>query len=126
MPENKNAIGPTDLDELLRNSESLSISREQFGNNVDAEITRLDAEVRNRNSVSDNKHRSKIALILTWAFVSIVGAIVIFGPIFNATIGREAPIDIRGLLESFNSVFGTVLGFAIGYYFKDRAIGKND
>lgn len=72
------------------------------------------------NSKQDNRNRSKIAFILTIAFVVIAIIIIIGAPIYNATIGKETPIDINGTLSSFGSLFGTALGFVLGYYFKDK------
>ena len=82
------------------------------------EKMRLEADIENKKQ--DNTSRSKIANWLTKAFIGIAGVIIIGTPIYNATIGVNTQIDIRGLLSEFGSIFGTALGFVLGYYFKDK------
>ena len=118
--KNKYRDDITTLDELLRASTELTTNQEEFGNNVVKDIDLMDAETRNSNSSRDNQYRSKIALIFTWSFVIIVGTIIICVPIYNATIGEKSPVDQNSLLGTFQSGFGTILGFVLGYYFKDK------
>lgn len=120
QPKNNNQ---STLNSLLKTGEELKRNQDDFGQIVDAGIRREDARTKNDNSTRDSRHRSKIALIFTWSFVIIMAIIVIFVPFFNATIGNNAQIDQNRLLEVFCSSFGTILGFVLGYYFKDKNDG---
>lgn len=111
------------LSELLKTSSELATNQENFENNLDTDIDLLNARTRNSNSTRDSQYRSRIALILTWAFIIMIAVIIIGVPICNFFLEKEAQIDQGRLLESFNSIFGTILGFVLGYYFKDRGDG---
>lgn len=95
-----------------RNTSSSSKSDEKFD--------RMWADAEIENSKLDNKSRSKIAYWFTIAFISLSAVIIVGAPIYNATIGRDTQIDIGDLLNSFGALFGTALGFVLGYYFKDK------
>lgn len=82
-----------------------------------AEVKAL-AEVKNENR--DSESRSSIARIITVSFVCLTALILIGVPVYNATIGREFQIDISDLLGTFGSLYGTALGFVLGYFFKDK------
>lgn len=119
-PTIKKNNNSTVLGELLKASSELTTNQEEFENNVGKDVDLMDAKTRNSNSSRDNQYRSKIALIFTWAFVILVGSIIVGVPIYNATFGSSSQIDQNNLLEAFQSVFGTILGFVLGYYFKDK------
>lgn len=88
--------------------------------NATSRIDEIKVEAELANSKQDNTSRSRIAHGFTFAFIFIVSIIVIGGPIYNVTLGKDAPIDVSGLLSDFVSQFGTPLGFVLGYYFKDK------
>lgn len=79
---------------------------------------RLESEL--AASAQDNTSRSRIAYGFAFGFVGIILLILIGGPIYNASIGKETPIDVQETLTSFMAQFGTPLGFVLGYYFKDK------
>ena len=112
----------TVLDKIVEENEKLTTNQKEFGNNIEM----MDTITRNNNSARDSQYRSRIALILTISFITLAGAIVILTPIYNATFGKETQIDQYRLFELFNSVFGTILGFVLGYYFKDRSNGNKN
>ena len=114
------------IDNLLKNGETYSIDQQSLDAELNHDIATMDAATKNKNITRDSKNRSKIALTLTYAFVFLAAAIIILGPIYNATIGYNTQIKVGELLEVFNSVFGVVLGFVLGYYFKDKTGGKHD
>lgn len=72
------------------------------------------------NSRQDNRSRSHIAYWFSAGFILLMATIIIGGPIYNATIGRENPLDLSQVMSSFVGQFGTPLGFVLGYYFKDK------
>ena len=111
------------LSDLLKSSSELAANQENFENTLSPNIELLNARTRNNNSTRDSQYRSKIALILTWAFIIIISIIIIGVPICNIFLDNNAQIDQGRLLESFNSIFGTILGFVLGYYFKERGDG---
>lgn len=82
------------------------------------EKMRLESEI--ETTKQDNRSRSRIALIFTFAFIGFIGLILIGGPIYNTAVGDSKPIDIQELITTFVAQFGTPLGFVLGYYFKDR------
>lgn len=120
--QNNHSSNPT-LSELLKASSELAANQENFENNLDTDIDLLNARTRNDNSTRDSQYRSRIALMLTRAFIVIMTIIIIGIPIYNAIFGKETLIDQNRLLETFNSIFGTILGFVLGYYFKDKGEG---
>lgn len=87
---------------------------------LDTKIEKLRVESELENSKQDNKSRSRIAYGFTFAFITFIGVILIGGPIYNATIGKNTPIDIAEMMSGFVAQFGTPLGFVLGYYFKDK------
>lgn len=111
------------LSQLLESNSEIQSGQVAISNSLNDEINRMDADTRNRNSLRDSRFRSKIASILTWAFVVLLGIIIVFIPIYNATLGNSSQIDVYRLLEAFNSAFGAVLGFVLGYYFKNKHDG---
>lgn len=88
--------------------------------NFDKRIQKLRIESELENNKQDSKSRSRIAYGFTFAFIALLAVILIGGPIYNATLGVNTPIDITDMLSSFVSLFGTPLGFVLGYYFKDK------
>lgn len=114
------------LEKLLSDSEAITSRQDAVQNSVDLDIKKMNARTLNNNIARDSQNRSRIASRLTWTFIILIGCIIILTPIYNSTIGKESNLDINSLLESFNSVFGPVLGFVLGYYFKDRDNGKNN
>ncbi len=111
------------LSDLLKSSSELATNQKLFENSLETDIDLLNARTRNSNSTRDSQYRSKIALILTWAFIIIISIIIIGVPICNIFLENDTRIDQGRLLESFNSIFGTILGFVLGYYFKDKGEG---
>lgn len=79
---------------------------------------RVEADIENRRQ--DNTSRSKIAYIFTWGFIVLIAVILVGGPLYNATIGQESPVDVNQVMSSFVGQFGAPLGFVLGYYFKDK------
>lgn len=88
--------------------------------NLKSKMDQLRVEAELANSKQDNKSRSRIAYGFTFAFIVLMAVILVGGPLYNATIGRQSPLDINELLSSFVAQFGTPLGFVLGYYFKDK------
>ncbi len=72
------------------------------------------------NSRQDNRSRSRIAYWFSVGFILLMGVIIVGGPIYNATIGKGASLDIAQVMSGFVGQFGTPLGFVLGYYFKDK------
>lgn len=126
QPKNNDLDTNSDIKNILRAVKGLTISQKSFGVNLKKDIDMANARTKNSNSVRDSRNRSKIALILTWSFVIIVAIIIIGPPIYNATIGTNTPVDQNRLLEVFSSLFGTILGFVLGYYFKDKNGGEKN
>lgn len=85
-----------------------------------SKIDEMERLARIDNSRQDNTSRSRIAYAFAFGFVGIIAFILFFGPIYNVTIGKNAPVDVQATLASFMSQFGTPLGFVLGYYFKDK------
>lgn len=83
------------------------------------EQMRVEADIENKRQ--DNTSRSRIAYWLTIAFIALAAIIIVGIPIYNATIGANVQLDISDVLSSFGSIFGTALGFVLGYYFKDKS-----
>ena len=121
--KNNNHDNLTTLGELLKTSTELTSNQENFENTIETDINVMDARTRNDNSTRDSQYRSRIALIFTLSFVTLMSIIIIGTPIYNALVDKERSIDQGSLLEAFNSIFGTILGFVLGYYFKDRGEG---
>ncbi len=82
------------------------------------ETMRVKAQI--ENSRQDNKSRSRIAYGFTFAFIGMLGLILVGGPIYNAVVGPDIALDITELITTFVAQFGTPLGFVLGYYFKDQ------
>ena len=116
----------TILEKLLSDSEAITTRQEGTQEDVELGIKKMNAKTLNSNIARDSQNRSKIASRLTWTFIGLIACIIILAPIYNSTIGKDSKLDINSLLESFNSVFGPVLGFVLGYYFKDRDNGKSN
>ena len=108
-----------EIREIERATNELSNDRGTLEEDKKA-IVGLLARSKVENSSRDSKSRSKIAFLFSIAFVMIVGALIIGGPIFNNVVDDESKIDILELLESFCSHFGIPLGFVLGYYFKTK------
>lgn len=87
-----------------------------FGTRMDQ--MRLEAEL--ANSQQDNRSRSRIAYGFTFAFIGLLGLVIVGAPIYNATIGKDMPLNLTELITTFVAQFGTPLGFVLGYYFKDK------
>lgn len=90
------------------------------GKSLESKLDKLRLESELANSQQDNKSRSRIAYGFTYAFICLIGIILIGGPIYNATFGKDTPIDVADTLSTFVAQFGTPLGFVLGYYFKDK------
>ncbi len=94
----------------------MSEASEQFNNKM--RKMRVESELENIRQ--DNTSRSRIAYCFTLAFIAITSVIIVGGPIYNATLEKESPLDVAQLLSNFVAQFGTPLGFVLGYYFKDK------
>lgn len=97
-----------------------SSSIKRSGGTSNEKIDNLFANAEVENIKLDSKSRAKIAFVFSIAFVSITGAIIIGVPIYNIFVPEGKMISIPELLSSFSSLFGTTLGFVLGYYFKDK------
>ena len=69
--------------------------------------------------------RARIANYFTRSFIFLVATIIIGVPIYNAAISTSPQfetlhIDLSDLLSDFWALFGSILGFVLGYYFKSR------
>lgn len=92
---------------------------EERARKTETSIERLQAESDIEINRQDNTSRSRIASRLTWAFIVAVFVIIIGVPLYNAVLAKKE-LDVVQILASFGSLFGTSLGFVLGYYFKDR------
>jgi hypothetical protein len=90
------------------------------GGRPDDKLRKLEAEAEVAIRQQDNTSRSKIAMVLTVAFVVFIFVILVGVPVYNAVAGEQYLISIPDTLSSFGSLFGTALGFVLGYYFKDK------
>ncbi len=61
--------------------------------------------------------RSKIALHLVSAFIVLNALVIILFPLYNLFI--EPKLDIVETVIKFNGVFGPIIGFVVGHYFKN-------
>jgi len=92
-----------------------------MANDFERRIEKIRVEADIENKRQDNASRSRIAYWLTIAFILLATVIIIGVPIYNATIGANSQLDVSDVLSSFGALFGTALGFVLGYYFKDKS-----
>ena len=111
------------LETLLESGDKLESKAKGVQEDIDKNIEQIQAVTDTKIKDRDSQSRSRIAFWFSCAFILLSGVIIIGGPIFNAFVPENARIDIPQLLSSFGSLFGTALGFVLGYYFKDK--GRN-
>jgi hypothetical protein len=97
------------------------------------EVTQSPEKEHNADKLKDES-RKMIALTFVFAFVIAVGIVIVFVPVYNAIVFRDAkvvvqqaqfaPLDIEKTLATLGSILGTPLGFVVGYYFKEEYNNK--
>ncbi len=109
-----------ELEPIWKDSRILQKEDSSKNKELSSEIDRLEKITKSEIKRRDSRSRSRIALILTGAYILTMNIIIICAPLYNLAIGQGTPLEVKDLIEAFNSAFGTFLGFALGYYFKNE------
>lgn len=82
-------------------------------------------EVAEQIQQKESDTRDFVARYFTRSFVFLAAIIIVGVPLYNAAIAdnmnfESMRLDLADLLQAFSALFGPILGFVLGYYFKSR------
>ncbi len=74
----------------------------------------------------DNETRQEIAKLVTWLYFGILILVIVGVPVYNLaaftiTNGSDYRFDLIDVLQGYQAVVGTLVGFVIAYYFKEKS-----
>lgn len=107
-------------------------------NKIENELKKLKKEASNQNINADriiaqstkeqidNETRQEIAKLVTWLYFGILLLVLAGIPTYNLiafaiTNGDEYKLDLIDTLQGYQAVVGTLIGFVIAYYFKEKS-----